>query len=101
MGLLNGAIPYSLINWGEIHIEAGQMFGGALLIAPLMVAIASVIHITFALLGEAAFSKFMRAEFASFQIFGGIVFLIVGVFAVEMIMQGTTVWVGRILAAVG
>ena len=23
MGLLNGAIPYSLINWGEIHIEAG------------------------------------------------------------------------------
>ena len=23
MGLFNGAIPYSLINWGEIHIEAG------------------------------------------------------------------------------
>ena len=23
MGLLNGAIPYSLINWGEQHIEAG------------------------------------------------------------------------------
>ena len=23
MGLLNGAIPYSLINWGEVHIEAG------------------------------------------------------------------------------
>lgn len=23
MGFFNGAIPYSLINWGEIHIEAG------------------------------------------------------------------------------
>jgi drug/metabolite transporter (DMT)-like permease len=23
MGLFNGAIPYSLINWGEVHIEAG------------------------------------------------------------------------------
>jgi drug/metabolite transporter (DMT)-like permease len=23
MGLLNGAVPYSLINWGEVHIEAG------------------------------------------------------------------------------
>ena len=23
MGLFNGAVPYSLINWGEIHIEAG------------------------------------------------------------------------------
>jgi len=41
--------------------------------------IASVIHITFALLGDAAFSKYLRAEFASFQIFGGIVFLIVGI----------------------
>ena len=23
MGLFNGAVPYSLINWGQIHIEAG------------------------------------------------------------------------------
>lgn len=41
--------------------------------------IASAIHITFALLGDAAFSKVLKAEFASFQIFGGIVFLIVGI----------------------
>lgn len=41
--------------------------------------IASGIHITFALLGDAAFSRYLRAEFASFQIFGGIVFLVVGI----------------------
>lgn len=41
--------------------------------------IASGIHITFALLGDAAFSRLLHAEFASFQIFGGIVFLIVGI----------------------
>jgi small neutral amino acid transporter SnatA (MarC family) len=41
--------------------------------------IASAIHITFALLGDAAFSRYLRAEFASFQIFGGIVFLVVGI----------------------
>jgi len=41
--------------------------------------IASGIHITFALLGDAIFSKMLHASFASFQIFGGIVFLIVGV----------------------
>lgn len=41
--------------------------------------IASAIHITFALLGDAIFSNLLHAEFASFQIFGGIVFLIVGI----------------------
>ncbi len=41
--------------------------------------IASAIHGTFALLGDAIFSQFLHAEFASFQIFGGIVFLIVGI----------------------
>lgn len=41
--------------------------------------IASAIHITFALLGDAVFSRLLHAEFASFQIFGGIVFLIVGI----------------------
>ena len=41
--------------------------------------IASGIHATFALLGDAAFSQMLHAEFASFQIFGGIVFLIVGI----------------------
>lgn len=41
--------------------------------------IASSIHVTFALLGDAIFSELLHAEFASFQIFGGIVFLIVGI----------------------
>jgi small neutral amino acid transporter SnatA (MarC family) len=41
--------------------------------------IASGIHITFALLGDAVFSDLLHAEFASFQIFGGVVFLIVGI----------------------
>jgi len=41
--------------------------------------IATAIHSAFALLGDAAFSKLLHAEFASFQIFGGIVFLIVGI----------------------
>jgi small neutral amino acid transporter SnatA (MarC family) len=41
--------------------------------------IASAIHIIFALLGDAVFSKLLHAEFASFQIFGGIVFLVVGI----------------------
>ncbi|MBD3419026.1 MAG: MarC family protein [Chitinivibrionales bacterium] len=33
---------------------------------------------SFALLGDAIFSKFVHAEFASFQIFGGVVFLLIG-----------------------
>lgn len=40
--------------------------------------IASVVFICFTLLGDAIFSNMMNAEFASFQIFGGIVFLIIG-----------------------
>ena len=41
--------------------------------------IANGIFILFAVLGDAIFREFPRAEFASFQIFGGIVFLILGV----------------------
>ncbi len=41
--------------------------------------IATAIHAIFALLGDALFAEFLHAEFASFQIFGGIVFLIVGI----------------------
>jgi small neutral amino acid transporter SnatA (MarC family) len=37
------------------------------------------IFIFFALLGDIVFTKILHAEFASFQIFGGIVFLIIGV----------------------
>lgn len=40
---------------------------------------ASVVFCTFAVLGEAVFSNLVKAELASFQIFGGIVFLLIGV----------------------
>ncbi len=41
--------------------------------------IASGVFTIFALVGDALFTDFLHAEFASFQIFGGIVFLIVGI----------------------
>ena len=53
-----------------------KLFSSVLVRAGL---IASTIHIIFALLGDAVFSELLHAEFASFQIFGGIVFLIVGI----------------------
>ena len=40
--------------------------------------IASVVFCCFAILGDAIFSGFIQAEFASFQIFGGVVFLLIG-----------------------
>ncbi|MFT5395716.1 MAG: multiple antibiotic resistance protein [Gammaproteobacteria bacterium] len=40
--------------------------------------IASIVFCCFAMLGDAVFSRIVHAEFASFQIFGGIVFLIIG-----------------------
>ena len=41
--------------------------------------IASIIFCSFALLGDTIFSGLMQVEFASFQIFGGIVFLLIGI----------------------
>lgn len=41
--------------------------------------IASAVFCVFALLGDAIFSRYMQVEFASFQIFGGIIFLLIGV----------------------
>jgi len=41
--------------------------------------IASTIFFCFAILGDAVFSKVMQAHFASFQIFGGVVFLLIGI----------------------
>ena len=40
--------------------------------------IASAVFCSFAILGDAIFSSVVQAEFASFQIFGGIVFLLIG-----------------------
>lgn len=41
--------------------------------------IASAVFCSFAILGDAVFSDLMHAEFASFQIFGGVVFLLIGI----------------------
>jgi len=41
--------------------------------------IATAIFSAFALLGDLVFATFLKAEFASFQIFGGITFLVVGI----------------------
>lgn len=40
--------------------------------------IAAVVFSCFAILGDAIFSSLVQAEFASFQIFGGVVFLLIG-----------------------
>jgi small neutral amino acid transporter SnatA (MarC family) len=40
--------------------------------------IASIVFCVFAILGDSVFSEFAQVDFASFQIFGGIVFLLIG-----------------------
>lgn len=47
--------------------------------------ITSVVFIAFALVGNAIFSDIIQARFASFQIFGGLIFLIIGV---QFVMNG-------------
>jgi len=47
--------------------------------------IASVVFCCFAILGDTIFSGFVQAEFASFQIFGGIVFLLI---ALQFVFRG-------------
>jgi len=49
--------------------------------------IATVVFWAFALLGDAIFSSVVQAEFASFQIFGGIVFLFIGL---QFVFRGPT-----------
>ena len=49
--------------------------------------VAAVVFCLFAVLGDAVFRNFMQAEFASFQIFGGVVFLLIGV---QFVFQGPT-----------
>lgn len=50
-------------------------------------AIATVVFCCFAILGDAVFVRYMQVEFASFQIFGGIIFLII---AVQFVFHGPT-----------
>ncbi|MGD8376085.1 MAG: MarC family protein [Acidobacteriota bacterium] len=49
--------------------------------------IAGGVFCAFALLGDAVFSSIMQADFASFQIFGGVVFLLIGV---QFVFRGPT-----------
>jgi len=49
--------------------------------------IAAVVFCLFANLGDAVFSKFLQADFASFQIFGGLIFLIIGL---QFVFHGPT-----------
>ena len=48
--------------------------------------IATVVFCCFAVLGDAVFSNVLHAEFASFQIFGGVVFLLIGL---QFVFKGT------------
>ena len=49
--------------------------------------IATAVFWLFALLGDAIFSGVLQAEFASFQIFGGVVFLLIGL---QFVFRGPT-----------
>lgn len=49
--------------------------------------IAGAVFCFFAILGDAVFVRFMHVEFASFQIFGGIVFLLIGL---QFVFRGPT-----------
>ena len=49
--------------------------------------IASVVFCIFSIIGDAIFVRFMQVEFASFQIFGGIVFFLIGL---QFVFRGPT-----------
>ena len=61
-----------------------RQFRHAIFIAGL---IAIVVFCCFAILGDTIFSGLMQVEFASFQIFGGIVFLLIGI---QFVFRGPT-----------
>jgi len=49
--------------------------------------IACLVFCTFAIVGDAIFSNLMQVDFASFQIFGGIIFLMIGI---QFVFKGPT-----------
>ena len=49
--------------------------------------IAIVVFSCFAILGDAIFERFMQVEFASFQMFGGVIFLLIGI---QFVFRGPT-----------
>ncbi|MEQ9407631.1 MAG: MarC family protein [Fuerstiella sp.] len=62
----------------------GKVFARVLLRAGL---IAGAVFCCFAILGDAIFTRVFQAEFASFQIFGGVVFVLIGV---QFVLRGPT-----------
>jgi small neutral amino acid transporter SnatA (MarC family) len=62
----------------------GQSFRRILLRAGF---IAGVVFCAFTVLGDTIFSRIIQAEFASFQIFGGLVFVLIGV---QFVFKGPT-----------
>jgi len=52
-------------KFNQVLLRAGLIAGG--------------VFCGFAVLGDAVFTRFMQAEFASFQIFGGVIFLLIGI----------------------
>ena len=49
--------------------------------------ISAAVFCCFAIIGDAIFVRFMQVEFASFQIFGGLVFLLIGI---QFVFRGPT-----------
>lgn len=49
--------------------------------------ISSVVFCVFSIIGDAIFVRFMQVEFASFQIFGGVVFFLIGL---QFVFRGPT-----------
>ena len=78
--------PFLLIVYLTDIVEKLKQkeFNGVLVRAGI---IASVVFCIFALLGDAIFVRLMQVEFASFQIFGGLVFLLIGL---QFVFRGPT-----------
>jgi small neutral amino acid transporter SnatA (MarC family) len=82
--LISGSLLFALINPFLVIVYLidvlekleSQSFKKVLFRAGL---IAGAVFCCFAILGDAIFSRIIHAEFASFQIFGGIVILLIGV----------------------
>ncbi len=62
----------------------GRIFARVLVRAGV---IAGIVFCCFAVVGDAVFSRVMHAEFASFQIFGGVVLLLIGL---QFVFRGPT-----------
>ena len=61
------------IQFGRVLVRAGV--------------ISSIVFCGFAILGDAIFTTFLQADFGSFQIFGGVVFLLIGL---DFVFRGPT-----------